>query len=145
MKLSTKSRYSVRLMADLAARETGHSVFLKDVARNQDLSEKYMSRLVIPLRRAGLVISARGAHGGYMLARDPKEISLLEIVEASEGKISIVDCIASPESCSSTGSCAARKIWVRLEEHITSWLRGITLADIAEEYRHEKGTLMYHI
>ncbi len=145
MKLSTKSRYSVRLMVDLALREPGHPVFLKDVARNQDLSEKYMSRLVIPLRGAGLVISARGAHGGYMLARDPKEITLLEIIEVSEGKITLVDCIANPETCNTVETCPTRGIWGRLENHITTYLKGITLADIAEEYRQGKGSLMYHI
>lgn len=80
-----------------------------------------------------------------MLARPAEEITLKEIVEAAEGKISIVDCVRNPESCETVEGCPTRNVWARLEDHITGFLEGITLQEIVEEYRQEHGPLMYHI
>ena len=99
MKLSTRSRYGVRLMIALAAAGGDKSVFLKDIAASEDISEKYLSLIVIPLRAAGLIRSIRGARGGYVLAREPKDISLCDIVEAVEGETCLVNCVKDPDIC----------------------------------------------
>ena len=92
MKLSARARYGVRLMLALARNYEKSPVYLKNIAREEELSEKYLSLLVIPLRRVGLVISTRGAHGGYNLARLPSKITLKEIVDVLEGNC-LVDCV----------------------------------------------------
>ena len=88
MLVSTRSRYGLKIMYELALRFGGQPVFLKDIARAHRISEKYLSKLVIPLRGVSLITSYRGAHGGYSLARDPRTITLREIVQALEGDIS---------------------------------------------------------
>ena len=93
MKLSTRARYGVRLMLALAKNYGKEPVYLKDIAKQEDISEKYLSLLIMPLRRIGLVNSVRGAYGGYNLARDPKEITLKEIVVVLEGDCCLVDCV----------------------------------------------------
>ena len=93
MKITTRSRYGVRLMLELARNFDKGQVLLKDIARNEEISEKYLSLIIIPLRTAGLVQSTRGAHGGYSLTRPPEEITLKDIVQVLEGGISLVDCV----------------------------------------------------
>ena len=147
MKLSTRGRYSVRLMFELALNGKGQTVYLKDVAQRQELSEKYMSKLVIPLRGAGLIVSVRGAHGGYMLGREPEDITIREIVEVAEGSLSLVECVQNSQSCDRTRECPTRNLWCRLEKHMVSFLEGITLQDLVDEYDSASGqdSLMYHI
>ena len=95
MKMSTRARYGLRLMVDLAVKDGKGPILLKDVSRSQEISEKYLSQIIIPLKTAGLVKSFRGAHGGYTLQRDPAKINLLEVVSALEGDLSLVECVAN--------------------------------------------------
>ena len=99
MKISTKGRYGLRILLDLATHVSEKPRLIRDIAESQQISEKYISRLIVDLRRARLVRSVRGANGGFHLAKSPKEITLLEILETMEGTISIVDCILTPEKC----------------------------------------------
>jgi Rrf2 family transcriptional regulator, cysteine metabolism repressor len=101
-------------------------MYLKDVAEAEEISEKYLSLLVIPLRQAGLIHSIRGAYGGYSLAKDPSQIDLGEIVEVLEGD-SIVDCLKDPSACPRVAGCKSRDIWVYLGEKISEALCSITL------------------
>jgi Rrf2 family protein len=126
MKLSTRSRYGVRLMLSLARSYGQGPLFLKDIAKTEEISEKYLSLIIIPLRGVGLVSSTRGAHGGYTLARSPEKITLKEIVDVLEGNC-IVDCIKDPTACSRVETCASRDIWKLLEGRISETLEGITL------------------
>ncbi|MBA4397195.1 MAG: hypothetical protein C0394_07425 [Syntrophus sp. (in: bacteria)] len=129
MKLSTRTRYGVRLMLALARNYGQGSIFLKDVAKGEDISEKYLSQIIIPLRGAGLVSSSRGAHGGYTLARSPAEITLMQIVEQFEGDC-LVDCVNSPSACSRVLTCASRDVWTLLGGKISETLSGITLEQL---------------
>ncbi len=137
MKLSTRSRYGLRLLVELALAPRDTTMFLGDVAKQQEISEKYLSKLVIPLRGANLIISRRGANGGYMLARDPKNITLKEIVEALEGELFPLDCVKDPEVCSRNPRCASHDVWVDLNKTISDYLDSITLKSIVENYKEK--------
>lgn len=135
MKLSTRTRYGVRLMLDLACRYGDGPIFLKDVAVREDISEKYLSQIMIPLRSRGLVSSTRGAHGGYSLAKPPGEITLWEIMESLEGSCTLVDCVEHASVCHRVPTCAARDIWAMLGEKISESLNSVTLDDLARMSR----------
>ena len=140
MKLSTRSRYGVRMMFELALSYGKGPMLLKEIGKRQEISEKYLSNLIIPLKGAGLVNSLRGAHGGYTLSRDPREITLLEIVSIMEGEIGITDCIGPPEICQKEELCPARKVWSGLNRVIQEYLKGITLEDLVVQ---EKAAMYY--
>lgn len=129
MKLSTRTRYGVRLMAALARRYGQGPQYLKDIARGENISEKYLSLIMIPLRGARLVSSIRGAHGGYSLARPPEDITLREIVQVFEGDC-LVDCVKAPELCDRVPICASRELWGMLGDKIAGFLEGVTLKDL---------------
>ena len=147
MKLSTKGRYGARLMLDLALRYGQGSVFLKDIAARQGISEKYLGHLIPALKSAGLIHSTRGAHGGYMLAREPSAITLREIVQSTEGSLSLVECADVPDACQRTSECVTRDIWQKVTDGIVGVLEGITLEDMINMYREKqnKKPFMYSI
>ncbi len=130
MRLSTRARYGTRLMLELALNFKKGTVFLKDIARKEEISEKYLSHLVIPLKASGLISSSRGAHGGYMLAKPPSQINLKEIVQILEGNISLVECVKNPSVCSRVSKCAARDLWGKLDEKVSDVLNSVTLEDL---------------
>jgi Rrf2 family protein len=146
MKLSTRTRYGVRLMLDLAMNRSKGQIFLKDIAREEEISEKYLSLIIIPLKGAGLVNSMRGARGGYTLARDPSQITLKEIVDVLEGETCLVDCVKNSASCSRAEHCASRDLWTAVSRSISETLGSMTLEDLVKMSR-EKGEkpLMYQI
>lgn len=117
------------MMLALARNYGQGSIFLKDVAKGEDISEKYLSQIIIPLRGAGLVSSSRGVHGGYALARPPAEITLRQIVEPLEGDC-LVDCVNSPVACGRVLTCASRDVWSLLGGKISETLDGITLEQL---------------
>jgi Rrf2 family protein len=133
-------------MLELARSSTKGSVFLKDIAKEEEISEKYLSLIIIPLKAAGLVNSIRGAHGGYTLAKPATNITLKEIVDVLEGETCLVDCIKNPSACSRSDTCASRDIWTILSDNISQTLGSITLEDLVRKSR-EKGLIssMYHI
>ena len=135
MKISTKGRYGLRILIDLATHDPGKPRLIRDIAESQQISEKYISRLVIDLRRAKLVRSVRGINGGFHLAKAPEQITLLEILETMEGPISVVDCVRSPEKCKRQSLCPARDIWQKLNDGIRELTKNITLDDILNAYR----------
>ena len=136
MKISTKGRYGLRILIDLATHDAQKPRLVRDIAESQQISEKYISRLIIDLRRARLVRSVRGVKGGFFLARSPKEITLLDILETMEGTLSIVDCVMAPEKCTHNADCTARGIWQKLNDGIRELMRSITFEQILEEYRN---------
>ena len=127
MKLSTKTRYGVRLMVELGLNYCKKPIFLKDIAKAEEISEKYLSLIIIPLRGVGLVSSMRGVHGGYNLAKEPSQITLKEIVAVLERDCSLVHCVKNPSSCSRVQICASHDIWVIIYEKISEILSSITL------------------
>ena len=135
MKISTRARYGLRLMVDLAMKHGKGPIFLKDVSRSQEISEKYLSQIIIPLKTAGLVKSFRGAHGGYTLSREPGKINLLEIVSTLEGNLSLVECVTHPEGCTRFATCAAQDVWCQVAKAMAQTLAGQTLEDLVARQR----------
>ncbi len=133
MKLSTKGRYGLRAMVDLAVHEEEGPVSIQAIAKRQDLSEKYLEQLLGMLKRAGFVRSVRGSQGGYRLAREGREISVGDVLRALEGDLSPVDCSGFSEntSCRASSSCVTKYVWKRLGECMEATLDGITLEELA--------------
>lgn len=137
MRLTTRGRYAARLMLDLALNHSDRRfVLLKEISQRQNISSKYLGHLIAALKQAGLVVAARGAHGGYRLAKPPAEIKLLDIVLAVEGDLRIVECVRDPSVCSRSQTCVTREIWATMGEGITQFLASITLEEMAQ--RHKK-------
>jgi Rrf2 family protein len=148
MKLSTKSRYGLRAMLRLAMHYQNNPVQLREIADEEDISVKYLEHLISSLKAAGLVRAIRGARGGYVLTESPAKISLLEIVECLEGKISLVDCVGNPELCRRNPICATRDIWFKINEQIQGTLGDQTLEDLMGNHRRKLQAAtdqMYHI
>jgi len=135
MRLSTRARYGTRLMLELALNFNNGTIFLKDIAEKEEISEKYLSHLVIPLKSSGLISSSRGAHGGYQLTKSPSQITLKEIVQTLEGSISCVECVKNPSICPRVSKCATRGIWEKLDEKISDELSSVTLEDLANSQK----------
>jgi Rrf2 family transcriptional regulator, cysteine metabolism repressor len=135
VKLSTKARYASRALVELAIKYGDGPVKLKDIASSQDISLKYLEQVMFPLRIAGYVKTQKGSQGGYVLGKDPAQITLLEIVESVEGSLSPVECTDNPEQCERVSRCAARQVWVGLKEVIANELSSITLGQLAEKQK----------
>ncbi len=148
MQMPTKARYGLRAMLDLAMHGAHREpVLLRDVASRQGLSERYLGQVFILLRHAGLVRSARGAKGGFMLSRPPEAIAVLEVVEACLGDLSMVECVRNRDFCERTDGCAARLVWEEVTRSMREVLAGRTLADLAEMQRslEDEPQAMYYI
>lgn len=150
MKLSTRGHYGVQAMFDLAQHYGEGPIPLKSVAERQNLSEHYLEQLVGSLRKAGLVKSIRGAQGGYILARDPKEITVGDIIRVLEGPVAPVECVGEEmqESCNRLDVCITRLVWQRVKNTIDQVLDSITLADMleeAEKLKQQGDFYMYYI
>jgi len=137
VKLSTRSRYGVRMMTRLAMSHGKGAVLMKDISRLEAISEKYLGQIIIPLRGAGLVTGRRGAGGGYTLTREPSAITVKDIVEVLEGDISLVPCAGDPGACSRRGACAATEVWEKLAADVARVLDSFTLEDLADEARRK--------
>ncbi|WP_286677084.1 Rrf2 family transcriptional regulator, partial [Aminobacterium sp. EBM-42] len=112
MKLSTKTRYGLRALLELARQYDGRTpLSITDIASKENISERYLEQLFLKLRRDGLIESVRGPQGGYLLSRAPMEITVAEVVEVLEGNIQIADCLEGPE-CMRESACPARKLWL---------------------------------
>ncbi len=131
MQLSTKARYATRAMMELARTYGQGPVLLKNIAKRQNISEKYLEQLMAPLRASGLIFTMRGNKGGYVLGREPREITLYDVISIVEGSLAPVPCVDKVEMCERWENCATRKIWVRLKERLTAELRAISLAELA--------------
>jgi len=130
MKLSTRSRYGLRMMYELALHYGKKPVIIKNISNSQNISEKYLSKLIIPLKGAKLVYSTRGSHGGYVLSKDPSEITVRAILDVLEGGLSPVDCSGDRGVCHKSAKCPTRDVWCRLDNAINDLLESITLADM---------------
>ena len=144
MKLSTKGRYSVTALYELALHYGEGVVPLKTIAQTQQISENYLEQLMSPLRRAGLVESVRGAQGGYTLALPPEEVTIGRIITAVEGPIALVDGLltgtdAEGRSCVRAGHCVTRQVWAEVRDSINSVLNNISLADLIQRHQSRIG------
>ena len=132
MKISTKGRYALRMMIDLARNDQGGYIALRDVSGREEISPKYLEQIVTALSRAGFLKSVRGAQGGYRLARPPEEYTVGDILRATEGSLFPVSCLENdPVGCGRVDHCATFSFWVGLQRVIDQYVDGVTLADLA--------------
>ena len=137
MKISTKGRYALRLMLDLALHSSGEAIPLKEVAERQEISDKYLEQIVTQLSRAGLVRSVRGAGGGYLLTRPPQEYPVGEILRVLEGNLAPVSCADGASCCQRADRCVTLEVWQQIQNAVAQVVDHITLADLVRRY-HEK-------
>ena len=133
MKISTRPRYALRLMLDIFKHSSpGRPVHLREIADRNNLSKGYLEQLVVSLKNAELLRSFSGRGGGYLLARSPEEISLLQVFEATIGPIKIVDCVSRRKDCINTENCECRVLWKLLNYRITHVLADYSLKDLVD-------------
>ncbi|HJA67359.1 AsnC family transcriptional regulator [Lachnoclostridium sp. An169] len=137
MKLSTKGRYGLRALIDLARYSAGGPVSITSISERQEISERYLEQLMSLLKKAGLVKSIRGAGGGYVLAKEPEQISVGDVLRALEGSLDPVDCAGlDPEGgCDIADSCVTKYVWKRINESINRTVDEIRLDQLVEESR----------
>jgi len=135
MKLTTRGRYSTRLMMELALRYNEGPILLKNISESQEISLKYLAQLIIPLKIAGLIRASRGSHGGYFLSRAPKDIKLSEIIAAVEGPLNLVECVDNPDICNRSKSCVTQEIWAEIGKKFQDILSSYDLGQIVEKCR----------
>ena len=148
MKLSTRSRYGARAMLDLALNYGNGPVILKEIARRQGVSERYLENIMVVFVSGGLVNSARGKQGGFTLARAPADIRLSEIIRLTEGALAPVHCVDDPGACKRASTCVTMEIWGKLRDSINSVLGSITLAGMVERHKElavQLDVQMYYI
>lgn len=134
MKLSTKGRYGVKAMVDLAIHYGDAPVSIKTISKRQNISEYYLEQLFSPLRKAGLIKSIRGAQGGYVLNKTPDQIRVSDVMYVLEGPIEIADCLDSLD-CNNIDYCATRLLWAKIKKSIDEVMESITLQDIANDFK----------
>ena len=132
MKISTKGRYGLRIMTDIAVNGKDGCVSLKDIAEREQLSEKYLEQIILLLSKEGLVKSVRGAKGGYHLTRSPDDITVEDILKATEGSLAPVACAEDNGKCENYCDCVTSFIWTQIYEATISVVSRITLSDLAK-------------
>ena len=130
MRISTKGRYALRLMLDLATNDSGAPIRLKDAARRQNISEKYLEQIISILNKAGYVRSVRGPQGGYVLSYRPEEYTVGMILRQTEGSLAPVDCVEHAQECEREGGCVTRMLWEKLNDAINGVVDHVTLEDL---------------
>lgn len=132
MKVSTKGRYALRLMLDLAVNNTGEPISLKDIARRQGISDKYLEQIISVLNKAKYVKSIRGAQGGYILTKKPEEYTIGMILRLTEGSLAPVACVEEENTCEKIHDCATILVWQKMNEAINDVVDHMTLQDLVD-------------
>lgn len=133
MKISTKGRYALRMMIDIAASESDEPIRLKDIAERQDISVKYLEQIIAILTKAGYVKGVRGAGGGYRLKKKPSDYTVGMILRLTEGSLAPVSCIEDNENeCTRSDKCVTIKIWKKINDAVNDVVDGITLQDLVD-------------
>jgi Rrf2 family protein len=147
MRISTRTRYGMRLMINLARNFNNGYSLLKDVAKSESISEKYLSLIVIPLKSAGFLNATRGSRGGYSLAKPPSEIGIKDIIETMEGDLCLIECVKNKSTCNKSSNCVSRDLWLGLSNEIVEHLSALTLEDIItmQNTKNEKLVNNYYI
>jgi len=135
MKISTKGRYALRMLLDLAEHKGDGYIALKDIAERQGISKKYLEQIVPLLNKSDILMTNRGFQGGYMLAKSPEKYTVGNIIRITEGSISPVDCLDhNPNQCERSEHCMTLDVWKGLSKVISEYLDGITLQDIMDKH-----------
>lgn len=140
MKISTKGRYALRLMLDMAINNTGNPIRIKDIAARQNISDKYLEQIVSVLNKAGFVKSIRGPQGGYKLTKRPEQYTVGMILRLTEGSLAPVSCLDDEVNmCDRQEECVTLILWRKLDDAIKSVIDNVTLADLMEWDEQQKG------
>ena len=133
MKISTKGRYALRMLIELAAHQDQEFVSLKEISENQNISKKYLEQIVPMLNKSGILRTNRGNKGGYMLAKPPQECTVGDVLRATEGSLAPVSCLEyEVNDCPRAGSCATLYVWQGLAKAVADYLDSVTLQDILD-------------
>ena len=133
MKISTKGRYALRMMVDIAENQEKGYVALKDIANRQEISKKYLEQIALHLSQRGMLRAVRGYQGGYMLAHPTKDYTVAEILSAVEGTLAPVSCLEAPvNECPRRAKCKTLPLWTELNRIIMDYLNSVTLEDVVE-------------
>ena len=135
MKFSTRGRYGIHAMYDLALNVDNGPQPIKAIAEREDIPEAYLEQIFAALKREGLVTSVRGAQGGYALAKAPEAISVGDVLQAVEGNISLAECLEGDHMCEKAGVCPSRIVWRKLRDGMKAIVDGISLQDMIEDHR----------
>jgi Rrf2 family cysteine metabolism transcriptional repressor len=139
VKISTKIRYGARAMLELACHYGEGPIELKEIAKKENISPKYLEQVINPLRAAGLVKSIRGSKGGYSLAKPPSEICLYDVVETLEGPLNLLECLHDAKVCQKVQWCVTRDIWEEVTDAISKIFYSVTLEDMVSRKREKEG------
>lgn len=140
MKISTKGRYALRMMLDLALNDTGEPVRIRDIAARQEISDKYLEQIISSLNKAGYVKSVRGPQGGYRLSKKPEQYTVGMILRLTEGSLAPVACLEDEvNTCERQDGCATLQLWKMLNEAVKGVVDKVTLADLVE-WQNQKST-----
>jgi Rrf2 family cysteine metabolism transcriptional repressor len=147
MKISTKIRYGARAMVELASHYGEGPIELKEIAKKENISLKYLEQVINPLRADGLVKAIRGAKGGYSLAKPPSEICLYDVIEILEGPLNLLECLVDPKACQKISSCVTREVWKEVSDAISRIFYSVTLEDMVNRKREKEknNSPMYQI
>ena len=145
MKLSSRSRYGLRAILELALEYGKGPLQIKIIAAREDISNKYLEQLMTILKTSGLVRSLRGPKGGYMLAKPPNEIKLKEVFTVLEGPFVAVECLQHPQFCPRCAECITRQVWAEVQDAMLGVLESINLQDLVERAGSSKMSDVYHI
>ncbi len=133
MKLSSRSRYGLRAILDLALEYGGGPLQIKVIAERENISNKYLEQLMTILKTAGLVRSLRGPRGGYLLVKPPNEVRLSEVFTVLEGPLITVECLQHPDFCPRCAECITRQVWAKIQDAMLGVLESITLQDLVDK------------
>lgn len=132
MKFSTRTRYGLRAMIEIAGNSPNAGTFQKDISKNQDISNKYLDHIIHALKVAGLISSVRGRKSGYILTRPAEDITVLDIHKAFEPGICVIDCLSNTYDCDREDVCQAKGFWGGLNNQIQNYFKSVTLRDLVE-------------
>lgn len=135
MRLSTRSRYAIRALLDLAAHTDQGPILVREIAEREDISVRYLEQLLLPLKAAGMVRATRGSSGGFTLARKPGEISLREVIQIMEGSTGFTECVDDPGICPRSSECVLRGSWIEVTDEANKILESTTLQILANRQK----------
>ncbi len=150
MKLSSKTEYAILALLELGQRYGQGFVLSREIANCRDIPESFIERILLTLRNGGVIISVRGANGGHCLAKDPGDIGVREIIEMFEGSLAPIDCVNERISslsacCSVEASCVLKDLWQKMYDAMLASIQNITIKDLINQEKAQKGGLMYYI
>lgn len=138
MKLSTRTRYAMRAVLELAEHFGKGPLQTRVIAQNQDISTKYLEQIMASLKSTGLIKSQRGAKGGYILANPPEKIKLSDVFDVFEGPVVTVECVTNEKYCNKAGNCVARQVWAEVQRAVRNVLQSMTLQDVIDRAKEKR-------